>query len=159
MTLRIDTPNVGAGPVVYPGVIGPGYDLIIVQDALGPFPLDDYFQINVNWNSPDAMTVGIGRKVLAGFTHRFVTIGLGGGLGPTNGGLLTNVPAGSAVSLDIFQVHASGGLADSLTVPGWTWDPIGGLYVLAQTAANGLSGGGSTLDQILAAVTRTYTNA
>jgi len=131
-----------------PGPVGPGIAVIVHSDVIGAFPVDDKIQILVLDTVGGTQTL-FGDVFVGGGHDWVVTLGKSEALAQPVGMQSQVVfPAGAPMSLAAFQIRGSGYADTSALVPGWTNDPISGLWTFFN---NGVTSGG-TLDEILAAV-------
>ena len=130
-----------------PDRIGPGYSLQ-VQTNIGPVPNDDYFSATVQLVHAGPPIEG-GSIIMHGSVVQILTMGISGFGGGFVSPILSYVAPGATVLVEVSQFHANGTLVDFLSSPGWTWDPLGALYVVVQK----LSGDAvSDLSLVLSAV-------
>jgi hypothetical protein len=141
-----------------PGLIGPGAKFSVHNDLVGPIPADDY--LSVILQRPVTFEIALYTVVLSGGSHD-----VDGVVGVWSGrpwstfveGNWAQLAQGDAVLVNLNWQHASGVITDTAAVPGaWAFDAVGGLGAMMAKLHQGTAGGGGTLDEVLAAVRRTY---
>lgn len=124
----------------------------------GPVPLDDIFVVGIREaGGPNFLTGSI--RQTHGFTSGNGIIGTSDGSLALNVGLDRYVVPGAPVQAEWSQYHANLTIVASGVVAGLLWDPTGAAFVLDEMLVNGNSPSGASLSAILAAVTKTVTNA
>lgn len=131
--------------------IGPGY-AVQVNTSIGPVPNDDYVVVDV-MPAGTSTVIETGSIIMHGSVVVILTLGVSRGGGGTLVPVLQYTPPGAAVDLELTQHHANGSISDTGTSSGWTWDPLGGLYIVAQQL---LASSTTTLDEILRRVRFTF---
>lgn len=135
--------------------VGPGYLLQCVTTS-GPTALDDLLIVDLV-DSASGLEVCFGSVFWGGFTNQPVL--LGRVVNSVHGlpGHQGQLQAGGSVDLQMRHTNVSGALVTSGTITGLQWDPVNGIGALMTALTAGGSGGhDAMLDDILAAVRRTY---
>lgn len=144
------------------GPVGPGFT-VSGSTSIGPLPVDDYWVVRVAPTTDDNVTIIYGCKPAGGFNTFSVQIGAQNECTIPVTQAPIGLGQGVAAQLVVQLFHANGVQVESLSIP-VTWDGSGMLWFygneIAKWGATGTAGGGDAkLDQILAAVYRTWPDA
>ena len=141
MTLSITSP-------VTTQRVGPGVQ-VQIHTTVGPTAVDDVFSCFVR--SPGGSDIFCyGDAIAHGFTTGLVVLGRSFIFPPATAfsAALNGLTDNATIDLNAFLSHANGSVVEQVTVSGFKWDAVSGLWWLV--AQNGASGG--PLTEILDAV-------
>ncbi len=140
--------------VVFPsggGPIGPGY-IVETAGALGPTAFDDFCRVLAETATGGTLCDGV--EFYRGSTAVGVTLGVSELSVTALLAVISPTPPGAAAQLRVQHFNAAGGFIEQIVVPGFTWDPTGGLWALvARMLRTGLT---ADLTEVLAAVRKTF---